>query len=111
RADAGRARPADLRSLSRRQVRGDRRVAGPSVVPGRSVPPGIQVEADAAASALCQLRRGGVPPQNPARAQGCNGVVRIASVRTASVHTAWDPALAGLVRLKADPTDRSSRPL
>ena len=58
RADARRARPAHLGPLARRQVRRDRRAARPSVVPRGAVPPRVQVEADAAASAVCQLRRG-----------------------------------------------------
>ena len=56
RADAHRARPADLRPLAGRQVRRDRRVARASVVPRRAVPSGVQVEADAAASALRRVR-------------------------------------------------------
>ena len=62
--DARGARLPDLRPLARRQVRRDRRTARPPVVPRRAVPPGVQVEADTAASALCQLRRGRVPPQD-----------------------------------------------
>ena len=44
RADARRARPADLGPIARRQVRRDRGAAGASVVSGRAVPPGVQVK-------------------------------------------------------------------
>ena len=62
-------RPADLRPIARRQVRGDRRAAGPSVVSGRAVPSGVQVEADAAASAVCRLRRGELQAQDAQASQ------------------------------------------
>ena len=52
-----RARPEDLRPLARRQVRRDRRAARASVVPRGAVPPRVQVEADAAASAVRGVRR------------------------------------------------------
>ena len=57
RAHAHRARPAHLRPIARRQVRRDRRAARPSVVSRRAVPPRVQVEADAAASAVRRVRR------------------------------------------------------
>ena len=79
-----RARPADLRPIARRQVRRDRRAAGPSVVPRRAVPPGVQVEADAAASAVCGVRRRGVS------AQDANAALRESSVRQRGRRSACD---------------------
>ena len=65
--DARRARAAHLGPIARRQVRRDRRAARPSVVSRRPVPSRVQVEADAPASAVRQLRRGEPPPQDGAR--------------------------------------------
>ena len=62
-----RARPADFRPIARRQVRRDRRTARPSVVPRGAVPSRVQVEADAAASALRRVRRRRVSAQERAR--------------------------------------------
>ena len=55
-AEQGHAR---LGPLARRQVRRDRGAAVAPLVRGGAVPPRVPVEAAAAASAVCQLRRGG----------------------------------------------------
>src|SRR5262249_37388375 len=68
---------AHLRPVTRWQVRRNRGTARPPVVPGRPVPSGVQVEADAAASAVRDLCRRSLPSQDDARAaRGC-GVGRV----------------------------------
>ena len=58
RTDADGARAADLGPVARRQVRRDRGAPRPPVVSGGAVPSRVQVEADAAASAVRGVRRG-----------------------------------------------------
>ena len=66
RAGAARERHAHLRPLARRQVRRDRGAARPPVVRRGAVPSRVPVAAAQAASAVCQLRRGGAPAEDGA---------------------------------------------
>ena len=61
-----RERHAHLGPLARRQVRRDRRAAEPSVVRRGAVPSRVPVAAAEAASAVCQLRRGGARSRSSA---------------------------------------------
>ncbi len=106
RAHADRARSADFRAIAGRQVRRDRRVAESSVVPRRPVPSGVQVEADAAASALRGVRRRSLPPQDGGRGQAGD---RIGGLTGGRRHAAGHCRLVAAARSCSSPARASSR--